>query len=159
VADFDRPYRRYRRRDVEPHRGTTILVLGILGLVVAPLILGPIAWILGNTDIKKIRAGTMDPEGEGNTNAGRICGIIATIYGLVSCLCVGIGMVMWFFFMATTIQNMPQKTPPPTPRVPGPNQPNRPGPPKRSVKYDDFQGASSQLLARHSHQHHRPRVG
>ena len=63
---------------MEPHRGTTILVLGILGFVVCP-ICGIVAWVMGNADLKKIAAGQMDPEGLGNTKAGRICGIISTI--------------------------------------------------------------------------------
>lgn len=72
--------RRRRRRDLAPHRGGMILVLGILAICgVASLILGPIAWILGNNDLKEIREGRMDPEGEGQTNGGRICGMIATI--------------------------------------------------------------------------------
>jgi hypothetical protein len=63
---------------MKPHRGTTILVLGILGLVICgPL--GIAAWIMGNGDLKEMDAGTMDPSGRGNTNAGRICGMIATI--------------------------------------------------------------------------------
>ena len=63
---------------MEPNRGTTVLVLGILGLVVCP-ICGIIAWVMGNKDIPKMEAGTMDPEGLGSTKAGKICGIIATI--------------------------------------------------------------------------------
>ena len=63
---------------MKPHRGTLILVLGILGLVVC----GPCgiaAWIMGNGDLKEMDAGAMDPSGRSTTNAGRICGIIATI--------------------------------------------------------------------------------
>jgi hypothetical protein len=58
-----------------------ILVLGILSLVTGPCaaILGPIAWIMGKNDLKEMAAGTMDRSGEGATNAGRICGMIATI--------------------------------------------------------------------------------
>jgi hypothetical protein len=63
---------------VKPHRGTLILVLGILGLVVCgPL--GIAAWIMGKNDLGEMDAGLMDPEGRSLTNAGRICGIIATI--------------------------------------------------------------------------------
>jgi hypothetical protein len=63
---------------MKPHRGTTILVLGILGLVLCgPL--GIAAWIMGNGDLKEMDAGTMDPSGRGSTSAGRICGIIASI--------------------------------------------------------------------------------
>ncbi|HXG08495.1 MAG TPA: hypothetical protein VNK04_01780, partial [Gemmataceae bacterium] len=78
--DEGRPRRR-RRRYLEPHRGSLILTLGIVSLFTVPLILGPIAWIMGSNDLEAMRAGRMDPEGESNTNAGRICGMIATIVG------------------------------------------------------------------------------
>ena len=64
---------------MEPHRGVLILVLGILSLTVCQLT-GPFAWIMGNTDMRKIRAGQMDPSGEGMTQGGRICGIIGSIF-------------------------------------------------------------------------------
>ena len=76
----DRGYS-WRSRRYEPHRGSTILVLGILGQVLCGPILGPIAWIMGQMDMNEIRSGRMNPEGEGLTNAGRICGIIATSSG------------------------------------------------------------------------------
>ena len=63
---------------MEPHRGVLILVLGILSLTVCGL-LAPFAWVMGNTDLQKIRAGQMDPSGEGLTQGGRICGIIGSI--------------------------------------------------------------------------------
>ncbi|HPY31216.1 MAG TPA: DUF4190 domain-containing protein [Verrucomicrobiota bacterium] len=73
---------------MKPHRGTLILVLGILGLIVcAPC--GIVAWVLGSGDLKQIDAGQMDPDGRGLTNAGRICGMIATIL-LVLGIVVGI---------------------------------------------------------------------
>jgi hypothetical protein len=68
---------------MKPHRGTLILVLGILGLVICgPL--GIAAWIMGNGDLKEIDAGAMDASGRSLTNAGRICGIIATILLIIS---------------------------------------------------------------------------
>ena len=80
---------------MKPHRGTLILVLGILGLVVCgPL--GIAAWIMGNGDLKEMDAGAMDPSGRSTTNAGRICGIIATILlaiSIVVCILVfGLGL-------------------------------------------------------------------
>lgn len=85
--DDDRPRRRKRlRRDVKPHRGQTIMIMGILSIVLAP-ILGPFAWIMGNNDLKEMRAGRMDREGESQTNTGRICGIIGTILGGLSLFC------------------------------------------------------------------------
>lgn len=62
---------------VKPHRATLVLVLGILGLVVCQP-LGIAAWVMGNKDLKEMNGGLMDPSGQGMTNAGRICGIIAT---------------------------------------------------------------------------------
>ena len=62
---------------MKPHRGTLILVLGILSLVACgPL--GIAAWIMGNGDLKEMDAGAMDPSGRSTTNAGRICGIISS---------------------------------------------------------------------------------
>ena len=80
---------------MKPHRGTLVLVLGILGLVVCgPL--GIAAWIMGNGDLKEMDAGAMDPSGRSTTNAGRICGIIATILlaiTIVVCILVfGLGL-------------------------------------------------------------------
>ena len=70
---------------MKPHRGTLILVLGILGLVVcAPVAIA--AWVMGSGDLKEIDAGTMDPSGRGITNAGKICGIIGTILLIVGLL-------------------------------------------------------------------------
>jgi hypothetical protein len=66
-------YQRYRK----PHRGSVILVLGILGLVVCQL-LGIAAWVMGNNDIQEMDQGLMDSSGRDLTNAGRICGMVAT---------------------------------------------------------------------------------
>jgi hypothetical protein len=82
-----RPRRRGRfRRDAAPHRGGTILTLGILSLVCLPIVFGPLAWTMGNNDLKQMRAGRMDRSGEGMTRAGKICGIIATVLMIVSCV-------------------------------------------------------------------------
>ena len=63
---------------LKPHRGTLILVLGILSLIVCgPL--GIAAWIMGNNDLREIDAGQMDSTGRSLTQAGRVCGIIACI--------------------------------------------------------------------------------
>jgi hypothetical protein len=63
---------------MKPHRGTLILVFGILGIV-SCFPLGIAAWVMGKLDLKEMDAGTMDPSGRGNTNAGRICGMIGTL--------------------------------------------------------------------------------
>jgi uncharacterized membrane protein YjgN (DUF898 family) len=69
---------------MEPHRGTTVLVLGILSIVLCG-IMGPIAWVMANKDLAKIAAGAMDPAGMDSTKAGKICGIIGTVL-----LCLGL---------------------------------------------------------------------
>lgn len=80
---------------MKPHRGTLVLVLGILSLVVcSPL--GIAAWIMGSGDLKQMDAGTMDPSGRGNTQAGKICGIIGTILLIVSFIVVGIFFTIGF---------------------------------------------------------------
>jgi hypothetical protein len=70
---------------MKPHRGTLILVLGILSLVVCAF-LGIPAWIMGNNDLAAMNAGLMDPSGRSTTNAGRICGMIGTILLILSIL-------------------------------------------------------------------------
>lgn len=60
---------------LQPHRGGTILALGILGWVVC-FPLGIAAWIMGNEDLAKMQRGQMDRSGEGLTRAGRILGIV-----------------------------------------------------------------------------------
>jgi len=65
-------------RMLKPHRGTLVLVMGILSLVVCG-VFGPIALSMGRNDLAEIDAGLMDPSGRGTVNAGRICGIIGTI--------------------------------------------------------------------------------
>jgi hypothetical protein len=99
--DEDDEFPRRRRRHLQAHRGPLILVLGILAVVPIhgwslSLILGPIAWILGNNDLAEMRAGRMDREGESMTNAGRICGMIATILSIVG-LC-GCGLFFLIMF-------------------------------------------------------------
>lgn len=62
---------------MRPHRGSTVLVYGILGLVVCQL-LGVAAWRMGTDDLREMEYGQMDPSGRDMTNAGRICGMVAT---------------------------------------------------------------------------------
>jgi hypothetical protein len=82
----------------KPHRGTLVLVLGILSIVVC-FIFGIVAWVMANVDLREMAAGTMDPAGEGNTKAGRICGIIGTIIGIGSVL---LAILIAVFFFAAT---------------------------------------------------------
>lgn len=66
---------------LKPHRGTTVLVLGICSLVIGGcgigIILGIVAWVMGNDDLREMDAGRMDPSGRDATQAGRICGMVS----------------------------------------------------------------------------------
>jgi uncharacterized membrane protein YjgN (DUF898 family) len=70
---------------------TTVLVLGILGLVLCQ-ILGPFAWIMGNRVVREIDAGGYG--GRSTANAGRICGIVATAFLGLTVLFVLLGVVL-----------------------------------------------------------------
>ncbi len=74
-----------QQQQLKPHRGTLVLVLGILGIVCC-FICGIVAWVLGNTDLREMDAGRMDPEGRGLTQAGKICGIIGIVLAILGLL-------------------------------------------------------------------------
>ena len=80
---------------MKPHRGTLILVLGILSLIICQPV-GIAAWIMGNADLKQIAAGTMDPEGKSLTQIGKILGMIAVILMII-------GVVLGVLFMVLGI--------------------------------------------------------
>lgn len=67
----------------EQVNGTTILVLGIVAFFCFGIVLGPIAWIMGNNALAAIDAGRADPSQRGTVVAGRICGMIATILSAI----------------------------------------------------------------------------
>ncbi len=89
------------RRDLEPDRGTLVLTIGIVGLVLsavgvtgvccAPiailpligLILGTVGWVMGSKDLAAMREGRMDPRNQGTTKAGRTCSMIAVFLGIL----------------------------------------------------------------------------
>jgi len=81
----------------EASQSTTILVLGILGLLCCgPL--GIVAWVMGNNEIQAIDAGRRDPANRGTANAGRIVGIVATVF-----LAISVVWAILFFSGAITI--------------------------------------------------------
>jgi predicted Zn finger-like uncharacterized protein len=106
-----RPY--FSRRDAEPHRGGLVLALGIgaiVGSFCAPfgLVLGVLAWVLGRSDLNKMKKGEMDPAGEGMTQGGWICGIIATALSLLTAI--GCGAIWTSAIFA--VERGPQRIPP-----------------------------------------------
>jgi hypothetical protein len=63
----------------EPSQATTILILGILSIVLcAPM--GPFAWVMGNRELEAIDSGRRPPENRGTANAGKILGIIGSVF-------------------------------------------------------------------------------
>jgi hypothetical protein len=67
---------------MKPHRGTLILILGIVGIVIC-MPCGIAAWIMGKKDLQEMDAGLMDPAGRSMTNAGKICGMVAVILAAI----------------------------------------------------------------------------
>ncbi len=66
---------------MRPHRGAMILVFGILSWLLC-FVFGIVAWVMGNTDLREMAEGRMDPSGEGLTRAGKIVGMIHVILSL-----------------------------------------------------------------------------
>ena len=123
--DEDYPPRRRARRDCEPHRGGLVLTFGIIGVAtffmcpyISPLALGfaIAAWWMGGRDLRKIKAGTMDPDGQGTTQAGWICGIVGTCINLVALL--GCGAFAGFMAWQADQESKRIKTRPFTPPPP-----------------------------------------
>ncbi len=63
---------------VEHPQGTTVLILGILGLVTCQ-ILGPFAWSMGNKALEEIDRDPARYSNRSTINTGRILGMVATI--------------------------------------------------------------------------------
>ena len=72
---------------MKPHRGSAILALGIIGIVMC-FITGIIAWVMGSGDMREMKEGLRDPEGGGLTRDGMICGIVGT--------CLAVLGVVWY---------------------------------------------------------------
>lgn len=108
--------RRGPRRDAEPDRGAVVLTFGIISLAgtviycVAPLwaILGLVAWIMGQTDLRKMKRGQMDDRRRGMTQAGWICGILGVVFnGLITLTCGGIIGGIWYTEMSRPPNTLP----------------------------------------------------
>jgi hypothetical protein len=78
----------------EDSQATVALVLGILGLVLCQ-ILGPIAWVMGNNEVNAIDAGKRNPANRSTAQAGKILGIIGTVF-----LIVGVAVLLFFLVIA-----------------------------------------------------------
>jgi hypothetical protein len=106
------------RHDAEPHRGGVIQALGIVSLVTGViwvlfpigLPLGIAAWVMGHRDLRKMEAGTMDPNGRKRTRDGRLCGIVGTVLN-----CVFAVFALFIFTMIVLEESQPRPAPPPPP--------------------------------------------
>jgi hypothetical protein len=73
-------------------QATTSLVLGILGLVCCQL-LSPVAWYIGNQELRSIREGRSPAAGQGTASAGMILGVVGSVF-----LAMGVLMgIIWVF--------------------------------------------------------------
>jgi hypothetical protein len=109
MTNFPQSPTGYPQTARRPHRGTMILVFGILAWFVC-FIFGIMAWVMGNNDLKEMDAGRMDPEGRGLTQAGKILGMINVILLLCSLAITAlivIGMLVLGVFAAAASQGGP----------------------------------------------------
>ena len=83
---------------MQDHRGILILALGILSLIICQP-LGIASWLMGNGDLRAMDAGTMDPEGRGLTQAGKICGVVSVVICAIS-LVLGAMLLLGFGLFA-----------------------------------------------------------
>ena len=65
----------------ERSQATTALVLGIVGIFFT--VVAPFAWKFGHDELKAIDEGRRPPDGHGQATAGRILGIIGTVFLVV----------------------------------------------------------------------------
>lgn len=66
-----------------PHpRGTLILVLGIASFFICGIVLGVVAFVMGNNALKEIDASPGAYSNRSVVNAGRICGAIGAAISL-----------------------------------------------------------------------------
>jgi hypothetical protein len=82
-------------------RGTTVLVLGILGLVLC-LPAGIVAWVMGTKVLREIDANPGAYRNRQTVNVGRILGMVATILGVLVLL---IYIVAFAYLGATGAMN------------------------------------------------------
>lgn len=134
--EWERGYR--SRRDSEPHRGALVLTLGIISVVLPgpsiccsffgiipaliALALGGAAWRMGATDLKKMKAHTMDTAGYGQTQGGMICGIVGTVLSIIFTL-IMIGVILFWGALMMDIRNQAAPMPVAPPPVVKPAQP------------------------------------
>jgi hypothetical protein len=91
---YGQPYYSSGAYGLPSANGGTILTLGIVSFFCFGIILGPVAWVMGNSALKLIDSGQADPSERGNVSAGRICGIISTCMNGLFLVIYGISIVV-----------------------------------------------------------------
>ena len=79
---------------IRPHRGATLLAMGILSVCTFfcfGFILGIITWVYANNDLQEMRRGIRDDRGETQTRAARVLGAVAALLFLFG------GLILWPF--------------------------------------------------------------
>jgi len=84
------------RRDTAPHRGSLIVSLGNVSMIVGGLTLctfgfgacfsipvGILTWMMANRDLEHMRDGRMDPRGKTQTETGRTGAIAGILLGFI----------------------------------------------------------------------------
>lgn len=100
MSQYPAPPPAYQPPPANHPQATTVLVLGILGLVLCQVI-GPFAWTMGNRVVADIDASGGTVGGRDTANAGRICGIIGTVLLGVTVLVLLVGLFALGFSAAT----------------------------------------------------------
>ena len=72
----------------EEHRGSIVLIFGILGLLLTCPIFSIMAWVMGAKDLAKMRAGVMDPSGRDMTRVGYVLGLLWSLLCILVMLCI-----------------------------------------------------------------------
>lgn len=115
------------RPDYErPHRGGMILAFGIISLVLfqcmVGLVFGILAWVMGNSDLRGMADGEVDPEGKQLTQVGRILGMVGVAISAVYMLFIVAYLIFIFAFIAVAPKPAPPAVPVPAP-APAPPPP------------------------------------
>jgi hypothetical protein len=81
-----------------PH-ATSSMVMGIIALAgsvvcILPILLAPVAWILGAKAVKEIDANPSAYSGRGEASAGKIMGIIGTVFLILGLIALAIIIVI-----------------------------------------------------------------
>lgn len=92
---------------VEHPQATTILVLGVLGLV-ACQVMSPIALVMGNKARREIAAQPGRYSETGLITAGWVCGIIGTVLLVIALVIVVVVIGLGIFTAGEIFENMPE---------------------------------------------------